>query len=154
MTEGAADLLAAAARDETLARECARFCSEAGGDADALNRALQVVPIEGREWPFEAPRSTDFDLNSEAGRAAYRAGIASARLRYLEGRADVLRERAAFRERLAAPVLPDLEAVSDAITDDPASVAEIASENAERRVAEIQRTREAERQRLRERGTR
>jgi hypothetical protein len=69
---------------------------------------------------------------------------------YLAGRHAVLTERAAFRARLDEPALPDLDAVSDAITDDPASVAEVGQENARQRVDAIQRTRENERLRLKE----
>jgi hypothetical protein len=69
---------------------------------------------------------------------------------YLAGRFQAITERQAFRDRLREPSLPDLDGVVVAITDDPASVAEVASENARQRVAEIQRTRENERQRLRE----
>jgi len=130
---------AAAARDEALALACARFCAEAGGDVDALNRALQVVPIQGRPWPFDPPRSSDFDLNSEAGRAAYRAGIAAARLRYLEGRADVLRERQAFRQRLSEPTFGglDLDGLVDTTRNDPAARAELHLEQFEQRQAAL-----------------
>ncbi len=144
-----ADLLAAAARDEADAAALARWCAEAGGDVDAMNRALQPIETEGRRFPFEPPHASGY-ADTYAGDLQYRADLASARLHYLEGRASVLRERQAFRERLVAPVLPDLDGVVDAIRDDPASVAEVATENARQRVDAIQRGRESERQRLRE----
>jgi hypothetical protein len=146
----AADLLAAAARTDALALECARYCAGIDpGNIGTFENALRKIETTDHRWPFEAPRAPDFSA-SEGDRAVWIAEVAARRLAYLEGRASILRERQAFRDRLREPSLPDLDGAVDAITNDRASLAEVATENAQQRVAAIQRTRETERQRLRE----
>lgn len=146
MSEGAGELQAleeAAARDEALARLAAKYCASVDPqNVDTFNRALAAIPVQGRGCPFEMPRGSDFDLLAESGRAAYRRDLAARKLSYLEQRADVLRERQGFRERLREPSLPDLDGVVDATRNDPESRAELHAEQFEARQAALTAERE------------
>jgi hypothetical protein len=140
-------LLDAAARDEALSNAAARYCAEADtGRADVYERALQLVPLRGREWPFDGPRSSDFELMTEQGCAQYRADLAARRLAYLESRVEVIQERQSFRERLSAaasqgierlagPGRISLDSLIDTTLDTPGALDELHAEQFQRRQA-------------------
>jgi len=133
----------AAARDEALSLLAARYCSSVDPqNTDTFNRALAAIPMQGRGCPFEMPRGSDFELLAESGRAAYRRDLAARKLSYLEQRADVLRERQGFRERLREPSLPDLESIVGDTQSDPEARAELHAEQFEARQASLTTERE------------